>query len=215
MGNEMKDAGPSPEFLNWMQEREAGRRRPPGIDDWCQSLERQAVYVLGHLPCTHPNLLGADSDDDTHNGGYTYVLQATGGGLVKIGRARSPADRLRDIQAMSPVRLEIVAITDGQELERRWHVQFYKQRVHGEWFAPEVAEFFRAHGAPAACVRCAIHGDGRIKPPTRRQLAAMERAAAAQREAALAPKPTPKPANANAEPALKPGQFMWRGQLRG
>jgi len=84
--------------------------------------------------------------------------------MVKIGRAKVPEWRLRTLQASSPVRLHVLALAPGSELERIWHVQFHKLRRHAEWFDPAVADYFREHGAPDECVRCRIYGDARDRP---------------------------------------------------
>jgi hypothetical protein len=145
---------PPPEFLARLHEEEQSRRRPPGIDDWCNAIAAAAGLMLDAMPCLHETL------------DCTYVIQAEGGGLVKIGRAQSVRQRLVEIQTASPVRLDIVAIVRGPEFERTWHVQFYKLRRHREWFAPEVAQFFQDNGAPG-CVRCALFNDkvGDRPPP--------------------------------------------------
>ncbi len=143
-----------------LREEEQSRLRPPGIDDWCNEIARQADAVLAALPCAHADMVRGFSGSASP--GYTYVIQAEGQGLVKIGRAQDAADRLCHVQAMSPVRLHIVAIAAGIGLEREWHKRFHRLRRHREWFAPEVAQFFIDHGAPG-CVRCAIYGDGKVR----------------------------------------------------
>jgi hypothetical protein len=139
-----------------IQEEERSRVIPAGVNRWVLSIQEQAAHVLGCMPCDHSN-------EDSFPG-LTYVIQAVGGGLVKIGRAgtgkwKSALTRLGDVQSMSPVELEVVALVRDPKLERKYHVQFYRQRIHCEWFAPEVADWFRSQGAPG-CVLC-----GKVRTP--------------------------------------------------
>lgn len=54
---------------------------------------------------------------------------------VKIGTSTNPADRLRMLQIGSPVKLQILATTRGDELlESEYHSKFRTQHRHGEWF---------------------------------------------------------------------------------
>lgn len=56
-------------------------------------------------------------------------------GPIKIGWSRLPTDRLRAYQNWSPVLLELIATTPGDEgLEAKLHAQFAHLHLHGEWF---------------------------------------------------------------------------------
>lgn len=67
--------------------------------------------------------------------GFVYLIGSQSGGLAKIGRARDVIQRLRAIQAMSPVELDLLwSSSGGRELEARLHVEFSNYRTHGEWF---------------------------------------------------------------------------------
>lgn len=64
-----------------------------------------------------------------------YVIGARGGTVVKIGTTTQPERRLRSIQGMSPLPLEMIwSVPGGYELESRLHAAFADHRVHGEWF---------------------------------------------------------------------------------
>lgn len=64
-----------------------------------------------------------------------YLIGASGMPLAKIGRTKDPQGRLRSIQRMSPVQLEIRWQTDGgSALETHLHRRFKALRTHGEWF---------------------------------------------------------------------------------
>lgn len=57
-------------------------------------------------------------------------------GLVKIGHARNPWQRLQDLQVASPTQLAIVRVVDGGQKTEKWlHKRFAGHHVRGEWFA--------------------------------------------------------------------------------
>lgn len=56
---------------------------------------------------------------------------------IKIGSAINVGKRFTDLQACSPIPIEILATTSGgMKQERAYHRQFAAHRLHGEWFAP-------------------------------------------------------------------------------
>lgn len=62
-------------------------------------------------------------------------------GPVKIGMTVNVGDRLKAIQACSPIILSILAVAPGGlERESAYHRQFMDHRLHGEWFerCPEI-----------------------------------------------------------------------------
>ncbi|MFI0742684.1 GIY-YIG nuclease family protein [Streptomyces sp. NPDC021100] len=64
-----------------------------------------------------------------------YVIGASGSPVAKIGVSTDPERRLRQIQSMSPLRLEILWTCPGSyPLEGRLHAQLRAYRSHGEWF---------------------------------------------------------------------------------
>jgi hypothetical protein len=71
-----------------------------------------------------------------------YVLWAEGTPLFKIGTTKGTVDRrVRDIAAMSPLRIRIIAeARGGRADELRLHIALREFRDHAEWFAlPEEA----------------------------------------------------------------------------
>ena len=71
-----------------------------------------------------------------------HVYFAVGGGKTKVGYARDPEERIRDIQKCSPVEITIVATTEGgRGLESRIHSLMLDRhpRSHGEWFHGEIS----------------------------------------------------------------------------
>lgn len=66
-----------------------------------------------------------------------YFIQVCDDGPIKIGYAQNPKRRLHNMQTGNPVRLRLLAITDGGESEERaLHSKFAASRISGEWFAP-------------------------------------------------------------------------------
>ncbi|WP_405656894.1 MULTISPECIES: GIY-YIG nuclease family protein [unclassified Streptomyces] len=64
-----------------------------------------------------------------------YVIGALDSPVAKIGVSSAPGKRLRQIQAMSPLRLEILwRGTGGYPLESRLHAHLRAYHSHGEWF---------------------------------------------------------------------------------
>jgi hypothetical protein len=64
-----------------------------------------------------------------------YVIGALDSPVAKIGVSADPERRLRQIQAMSPMRLEILwKGTGGYPLESRLHAHLRAYHSHGEWF---------------------------------------------------------------------------------
>lgn len=66
---------------------------------------------------------------------YIYFIQAIKGGPVKIGRTRSPADRMKQIQSCNPEELRFLSLSKGTARdELDLHKRFGPQRIRGEWF---------------------------------------------------------------------------------
>ena len=78
--------------------------------------------------------------------GYVYFIRS--GDFVKIGFARRPERRLRELQAANPNKLELVAtLPVGNVTEAGAHRALSHLRHRGEWFrwCDEIAEFIRTH----------------------------------------------------------------------
>lgn len=64
-----------------------------------------------------------------------YFIQAGDNGPIKIGIARNPRKRLRQLQTANPERLRLLGTIDGDlEVERRIHSELEDWRLAGEWF---------------------------------------------------------------------------------
>ena len=67
--------------------------------------------------------------------GCTYVIEAIGESLYKIGRTGGdPLQRLQRLRTMSPVRLELRLVIDHLSWEDVLHHHYRDKRRHGEWF---------------------------------------------------------------------------------
>jgi len=68
--------------------------------------------------------------------GALYFAKAKNG-LIKIGQSGDPDRRLRDLQTMSPIPIDMVLVLDGMAAsEGALHEWFADSRTHGEWFRP-------------------------------------------------------------------------------
>jgi hypothetical protein len=76
-----------------------------------------------------------------------YFIQAEQGGLIKIGYAKNPSDRLYNLQMSCPILLKILATIKNvpQERESIVHYHLSEWRQYGEWFEPsiEVIDFMQ------------------------------------------------------------------------
>lgn len=70
-------------------------------------------------------------------------------GLIKIGVAGNPSDRIQELRTGSPVRLLLLGVIRGAGAagERTLHEWFDPWRKHGEWFAanPALVGYIRTH----------------------------------------------------------------------
>lgn len=84
----------------------------------------------------HPKTPGALRENDRPRTGCTYVIEAVGEQLYKIGRTGGdPLARLQRLRTTSPVALELVLVLDHPMWEDVLHHHYREQRRHGEWFA--------------------------------------------------------------------------------
>lgn len=96
-----------------------------------------------------------------------YAVIAATSRCVKIGRARDVRKRLATLQAGSPEHLEVLAYAPGYgHCERRLHDRYCAHRLHGEWFAPPVADDLESRcrrASDGACDTLATLAKG-VKP---------------------------------------------------
>ena len=64
---------------------------------------------------------------------HTYLVAADGTHLVKIGIAKDPVRRLKELQTGQPMQLHLLWSVAGN-YENDLHVHFAAYRVRGEWF---------------------------------------------------------------------------------
>lgn len=88
-----------------------------------------------------------------------YVIGCANSSTVKIGVSDDPERRLRQIQYMSPVPLQVLwSGPGGNALERALHKHFAEQRSHGEWFTFTDQD-------PVEAVRGALEAGLRVEVP--------------------------------------------------
>jgi hypothetical protein len=80
-----------------------------------------------------------------------YFISCRKTGMVKIGCAYDPFDRLKSLQTGSPTKLKIEALLKGStKRERELHKLLKKHRVRGEWFrlCPEIEAIIKEANTP-------------------------------------------------------------------
>ena len=71
-----------------------------------------------------------------------YIFQGIKGGPFKIGLARAPLDRLRNVQVGNPLKLKIAGRIEypsfelADQAERIMHMHLARWNMSGEWFWP-------------------------------------------------------------------------------
>jgi hypothetical protein len=99
------------------------------------------------VPSSHNRWLVKPTKDDRDTR-PVYFIQAANG-LVKIGVAANPDDRLRALRTMSPISLRLLLTIPGVGAagEAELHRRFADHRSHGEWFRPaaELTAFIQEH----------------------------------------------------------------------
>jgi hypothetical protein len=87
-----------------------------------------------------------------------YVIGTGRDGVVKIGIARDPGARLRELQTGNPQPLRLLGLIPGDgKLERRLHEHFATRCIAGEWF--DFGEF-----DAVAAVKAVAHGSAPLPP---------------------------------------------------
>lgn len=91
---------------------------------------------------------------------YVYFIQSIAGGAIKIGLSSNPVERVHDLDAGSPVQLNLIGIMGGgSALENDLHEYFADIRLRREWFYPskDLLDFIRYDGSRYVVV------DGRME----------------------------------------------------
>lgn len=78
----------------------------------------------------------SEFDECSPDAGHgAYLIRCTQSGLTKIGYSRSVSSRMKQLQACSGSRLELLGVVrGGAEVEHHLHGLFAHLRRHGEWF---------------------------------------------------------------------------------
>ena len=75
-----------------------------------------------------------------------YFIKNLTNGNIKIGYAKSPKDRLKELQTASSEKLVLLKTIEGDKTnEQQLHQRFIHLRLNGEWFSPgeDLLEFIR------------------------------------------------------------------------
>lgn len=90
---------------------------------WFPNIELAAMYDYAIRAGHHPPV------------SYVYFIQRGVRGPVKIGWAKKPEKRLRELQTGASGRLQLlVKVPGGQQLEHQYHREFAEHRLQGKWF---------------------------------------------------------------------------------
>ena len=92
--------------------------------------ERGEFWFFGRLPFQ----INTD-EDPTDNDRFVYVIKS--GDNYKIGIAKDPRKRMRDLQTGDPTEHAIVTtsfVSNAQQLEAKLHQHYTQYSVRGEWF---------------------------------------------------------------------------------
>lgn len=84
-------------------------------------------------PILRPSKVNANQD---RKKGFVYVLQSPTG-AYKIGRTKSPEDRLKTFSVKLPFEVEYTCLIKAEDMysaEKRLHEKFSEKRINGEWF---------------------------------------------------------------------------------
>ena len=66
-----------------------------------------------------------------------YVIQQSGGGVVKVGVSKNPFRRISQIRQTVPFEMDLVAlIAEGKSSEKEMKALLEPWRQKGEWFSP-------------------------------------------------------------------------------
>lgn len=86
-------------------------------------------------PIPRVRLTEADRNAVRDSGSYVYVIFCEDAGAIKVGRARDPECRLRDLQVGNPLALVLLRYARGGErTERELHGALAADWIRGEWF---------------------------------------------------------------------------------
>lgn len=137
-------------FLGKIWDRHAldayrGRRLPViGGDEYARIVVEAEKRAIRNAP-GNEWMSAQDNDLGTR---WCRVYFIRGGGLVKIGYSECPTSRMADLQAGSPIKLELLGTIRGQRgTEEALHKKFSHLRKHGEWFrlTKEIQAFIDTH----------------------------------------------------------------------
>ncbi|SFD95015.1 T5orf172 domain-containing protein [Bacillus sp. OV194] len=95
--------------------------------------------------------------------GYVYFIRETGGGRIKIGKARDPYERItKGFGVKLPYSLQLVHLLESKNdllTEKLFHQHFRPKRVHGEWFhlSDEDVQWIQNQRYPSTIMASLVH----------------------------------------------------------
>lgn len=107
----------------------------------CYGIKGSFDWWLEYIPIKR-----ADKMNSNNINGFVYVLHAKNTDLYKIGCTNDVNRRVKELEAMSPLELELIYTFETNEkfkLEAVLHDLFSEDRCHGEWFCLNEKQLFQ------------------------------------------------------------------------
>lgn len=82
--------------------------------------------------------------------GYVYLIGSTVFGWYKIGKAKTPEVRVKDLGILLPFKINVIGVwkaNDHHLMESALHEMYQNNRINGEWFEfslPQMKEMFNS-----------------------------------------------------------------------
>lgn len=104
------------------------------VDDWAVPMDSWKNYLLNFTLNDLSPMTGQPASKYSRKRSYrTYIIEALGSDLVKIGRAGDCQARLKQLQTAQACELRILK-DHPEDIEAVLHGLFATARVKGEWF---------------------------------------------------------------------------------
>ncbi|GGQ98131.1 GIY-YIG nuclease family protein [Kitasatospora griseola] len=129
------DAAYSAGFTNgwvWSTYQRDGHMLEPLVPQQAQESARKDQEIRTRISYRKP-LTGSGVPPASRT--HVYMMTAAGSQLIKIGVAKNPMQRLRELQTGSPGKLDVLWLIEGTPaLEKALHGRLAAYRARGEWF---------------------------------------------------------------------------------
>jgi hypothetical protein len=120
--------------------RPSKRADPAAWNDWNRRKGMAIELTAGSFLPTGTNIEGAEififlGHWQRVGPDRVYFLECMELGLVKIGYSSQLHIRIKELSALSPLTLRLIAaVPGGKAVEAAFHKAFSAERMHGEWF---------------------------------------------------------------------------------